>query len=267
MAMKSYWIDTHCHMNDEIYRDNLAEYMQRASDYGVGKSLFICMNRADLEYTFELKKQYPDIDIAFGYHPEDAEKITEEDLVYLEEMANDDRIIAIGEIGLDYYWDKTYKQQQMDLFVRQIEIANKVIDESLSYVGFNYPVEISLTLVDDETIRLINKEYRDIDKVTDVLSFPLIDYEDDLDYSFIGQTNDFVNLDTDEVVLGDIIISVPKMRAQALEYNHSELREYAFLIAHSMLHLVGYDHIDENDRLVMEEKQDDILKNLGITRD
>ena len=124
--MSYYWIDTHCHMNDEIYRDNLDEYMQRARNFGVGKSLFICMNRADLEYTFELQKKYPDIDIALGYHPEDADKITEQDLSYLEEVADDPRIIAIGEIGLDYYWDKTYKQQQIELFVRQIQLANRI---------------------------------------------------------------------------------------------------------------------------------------------
>lgn len=113
-------------MNDEIYKEELDSYMQRAWDFNVRKSLFICMNRKDLEYTFELKEKYPYIDIAYGYHPEDADKITEEDLVYMEEIIKDDRIIAIGEIGLDYYWDKTYKNKQLELFKRQIEIANKV---------------------------------------------------------------------------------------------------------------------------------------------
>ena len=84
------------------------------------------MNRADLEYTFELQKKYPYIDIAYGYHPEDVDKISEDDLKYMEEIIRDERIIAIGEIGLDYYWDKTYKQEQKQLFVRQIEMANKV---------------------------------------------------------------------------------------------------------------------------------------------
>ncbi|MBR0474425.1 MAG: TatD family hydrolase [Erysipelotrichaceae bacterium] len=124
--MEKYWIDTHCHMNDETYRDNLDEYMQRAWDFGVHKNVFICMNRADLEYTFELQKKYPYIDIAYGYHPEDVDKISEDDLKYMEEIIRDERIIAIGEIGLDYYWDKTYKQEQKQLFVRQIEMANKV---------------------------------------------------------------------------------------------------------------------------------------------
>ena len=126
MPEKTYWIDTHCHMNDEIYRDTLDEYMQRSLSCNVRRNLVIAMNREDLEYTFEMKEKYPFIDIAFGYHPEDADKITPEDLDYMEEIINDPRIIAIGEIGLDYYWDKTYKQQQTELFIRQIEMANKV---------------------------------------------------------------------------------------------------------------------------------------------
>ena len=123
--MKTYWIDTHCHMNDGIYKEELDSYMQRALEFDVRKSLFICMNREDLEYTFDLQKKYPWIDIAYGYHPEDADKITEDDLVYMDEVLKDERIIAVGEIGLDYYWDKTYKNQQWSLFIRQLQIAEK----------------------------------------------------------------------------------------------------------------------------------------------
>lgn len=123
---KTYWIDTHSHMNDEIYREALDEYMQRSLQYNVGRNMVICMNRVDLEYTFEMQKKYPFIDIAYGYHPEDADKITEDDLAYMEEIITDPRIIAVGEIGLDYYWDKTYKEEQKKLFIRQLEIANKV---------------------------------------------------------------------------------------------------------------------------------------------
>ncbi len=125
-AMNYYWIDTHCHMNDEIYRNALDEYMQRALDFNVRRCMFICMNRADLEYTFELQQKYPYIDIAYGYHPEDANKITAEDLEYMRGIIHDDRIIAIGEIGLDYYWDKTYKEEQKRLFIEQLEMANEV---------------------------------------------------------------------------------------------------------------------------------------------
>ena len=121
----AFWIDTHCHMNDEMYQADFDQYMQRASENGVGRALVICMNRPDLEYTFELQKRYPMLDIAFGYHPEDADKITEADLQYMDEILNDERIRAVGEIGLDYYWDKTYKDQQLELFVRQLQLAHK----------------------------------------------------------------------------------------------------------------------------------------------
>lgn len=120
-----YWIDTHCHINDELYRKDLKEYLDRALELNVRKSLVICMNRADLLYTFEMQELYPQIDIAFGFHPEEADRITEEDLAYLEEIIQDKRILAIGEIGLDYYWDKRYKSEQINLFSRQIEIANR----------------------------------------------------------------------------------------------------------------------------------------------
>ena len=123
---KTYWIDTHCHMNESIYRDNLDEYMQKSLRYNVGRNMVICMNREDLEFTFEMQKKYPFIDIAYGYHPEDANRITEEDIRYMENIISDDRIIAVGEIGLDYYWDKTYKEKQKRLFIRQLEMANKI---------------------------------------------------------------------------------------------------------------------------------------------
>ncbi len=122
----TYWIDTHCHMNEEGYRDSLDEYMTRAWENNVHKCIVIAMNKEELEYTFQMQEKYPFIDIAFGYHPEDAGKLEEGYLDILTAASKDDRVIAIGEIGLDYYWDKTFKQEQKDLFVQQIEIANKV---------------------------------------------------------------------------------------------------------------------------------------------
>ncbi len=95
---KTYWIDTHCHMNESIYRDNLDEYMQKSLRYNVGRNMVICMNREDLEFTFEMQKKYPFIDIAYGYHPEDADKITEEDIEYMESIISDDRAVEDGEL-------------------------------------------------------------------------------------------------------------------------------------------------------------------------
>ena len=147
------------------------------------------------------------------------------------------------------------------------QIAEKVINYCIEREKFPYEAEINLTLTDDEGIHIINKEYRDIDRATDVLSFPMLSYETPGDFSFLMDENDNdFNPDTGEAILGDIIISVDKVREQAEEYGHSELREFAFLITHSMLHLFGYDHMEPEEAEVMENKQRQILDELSITR-
>ena len=147
------------------------------------------------------------------------------------------------------------------------QIAEKVINYCIEREKFPYEAEINLTLTDNEGIHIINKEYRDIDRATDVLSFPMLSYETPGDFSFLMDENDDdFNPDTGEAILGDIIISVDKVREQAEEYGHSELREFAFLITHSMLHLFGYDHMEPEEAEVMENKQRQILDELSITR-
>ena len=147
------------------------------------------------------------------------------------------------------------------------QIAEKVINYWIEREKFPYEAEINLTLTDNEGIHIINKEYRDIDRATDVLSFPMLSYETPGDFSFLMDENDDdFNPDTGEAILGDIIISVDKVREQAEEYGHSELREFAFLITHSMLHLFGYDHMEPEEAKVMEDKQRQILDELSITR-
>lgn len=147
------------------------------------------------------------------------------------------------------------------------QIAEKVINYCIEREKFPYEAEINLTLTDNEGIHIINKEYRDIDRATDVLSFPMLFYETPGDFSFLMDENDDdFNPDTGEAILGDIIISVDKVREQAEEYGHSELREFAFLITHSMLHLFGYDHMEPEEAKVMEDKQRQILDELSITR-
>ena len=146
--------------------------------------------------------------------------------------------------------------------------AKSIIEQALDYLKCPYEVQLNLTLTDNEGIHAINKEYRQIDRPTDVLSFPLVDYPepnvfpDDLE----EMAEDYFDLDTGELMLGDIIISVEKCKEQAKEYGHSELREYSFLIVHSMLHLFGYDHMEDGERAVMEEKQREILDLAGISR-
>ena len=147
------------------------------------------------------------------------------------------------------------------------QIAEKVINYCIEREKFPYEAEINLTLTDNEGIHIINKEYRDIDRATDVLSFPMLSYETPGDFSFLMDENDDdFNPDTGEAILGDIIISVDKVREQAEEYGHSLKRELAFLSVHSMLHLFGYDHMEPEEAKVMEDKQRQILDELSITR-
>ena len=113
----------------------------------------------------------------------------------------------------------------------------------------------------------MNRMFRQIDKSTDVLSFPMLEYETPGDFSAFEQQQEAFNPESGELMLGDIVISVARARAQAEEYGHSLKREFAFLVAHSMLHLLGYDHMTPEEAAVMEAKQEEVLQRLGITRD
>ncbi|MBQ2670516.1 MAG: rRNA maturation RNase YbeY [Clostridia bacterium] len=125
----------------------------------------------------------------------------------------------------------------------------------------DFDAEISITLVDNEAIREINNEQRGIDKATDVLSFPMLEFDED------GNADGEYETDGDFIVLGDIVISMERAREQSIEYGHSFLREVAFLTAHSMLHLLGYDHVDDEEgERIMNEQQENVLTSLGITR-
>ena len=146
-------------------------------------------------------------------------------------------------------------------------LAESVVSFCLTHENFPYEAEVNLTLTDNEGIHELNREYRQIDRPTDVLSFPMLSYERAGDFSFLEEeSDDDFNPDTGEVILGDIIISVEKVLEQAQSYGHSPRREFAFLIVHSMLHLLGYDHIEQSDAAVMEPKQSQILEEMQITR-
>jgi probable rRNA maturation factor len=147
------------------------------------------------------------------------------------------------------------------------QLVTKVVNETLDYEQCPYETELNIIFTTNEEIHLINKEYRGIDSSTDVLSFPMIDYENPSDFSVVeAQTGIFFNPESGELLLGDIILSIDKITEQADNYGHSKEREMAFLIAHSVLHLCGYDHILDEDRAIMEEKQKIILNNLNILR-
>lgn len=146
-------------------------------------------------------------------------------------------------------------------------IINEVVEKSLDIENCPYEVELNVIITDNEGIKEINQEYRGINAPTDVLSFPLIDYVTPSDFSHVEEDADsYFNPETGELLLGDIIISVDKVIAQAEEYGHSAKRELAFLVAHSMMHLFGYDHMEEEERLVMEKKQEHVLEELKIYR-
>jgi probable rRNA maturation factor len=146
-------------------------------------------------------------------------------------------------------------------------LAHTVIEAACDAENCPYEAEVNLTLVDNDTIHAINREHRQIDRPTDVLSFPMIAYDKPADFSHVEDcVEENFNPETGELLLGDIVISVEKVKEQALEYGHSEKREYAFLILHSMLHLFGYDHETEEERLEMEQRQKQILAGLGIQR-
>lgn len=143
-------------------------------------------------------------------------------------------------------------------------VAKTVLDEEKC----PYEVSVNLVLTDNAGIREYNKNFRNIDKETDVLSFPGVDYDTPSDFSNVEEhVSDYFDPETGELLFGDMIISYEKAKEQASQFEHSLKREVAFLIAHSMFHLCGYDHMTPDEAAVMEKKQEAILQKLHITRD
>ena len=163
-------------------------------------------------------------------------------------------------INLDY-------ETELTLDLPCEKIIHEVIEESIDYVDCPYDFEVNVLLTDNEGIHQINLDMRQIDNPTDVLSFPMCDFETPGDFDHLEETpEDYFNPDTGELMLGDIVISVEKVTEQAEKYGHSETRELAFLVAHSMLHLSGYDHMEEEERIEMERMQSEILERRGYRR-
>ena len=157
-----------------------------------------------------------------------------------------DGLMIYFSVGTDKY-PITYK---MKMLVRASVLA------TLSYEGYEPECELSVTFTDDEGIRAVNRQYRDMDKATDVLSFPLTDFEG----------GDEPPADEPTVSLGDIVISLERAKAQAEEFGHSFEREVAFLAVHSTLHLLGYDHeLSEDDDADMRRRQREILESMGLS--
>ncbi|MBQ7822524.1 MAG: rRNA maturation RNase YbeY [Clostridia bacterium] len=147
-------------------------------------------------------------------------------------------------------------EQDKEPFLKETQnLLTHVIRESLFMMGAIFSAEVSVTLTDNEKIQKINKEHRDIDSATDVLSFP----------QYTSSELDEFELD-EKIVLGDIVISCERAREQSVEYDHSYTRELAFLAVHSVLHLLGYDHMTPDEEKVMCELQNYILDSIGIVR-
>ena len=162
-------------------------------------------------------------------------------------------------IQIDYETDR-------ELGIDYASLANQVAEKILEMEDCPYDAQVNLVLTDNEEIKRVNTEFRNIQSPTDVLSFPMIPFESPADYSIVDEDESYFDLDTDELLLGDIMISVDKVFAQAQEYGHSVTREFCFLVAHSMLHLLGYDHMTQEEAEVMEARQSRALEELGITR-
>ena len=162
-----------------------------------------------------------------------------------------------------YFENETEEDLSLPLKEIYEEVVRKVLEEE----NCPYEAEVSLTICDGESIREINREFRNNDSVTDVLSFPMLEYDHPGDFPGIEEgSSDAFNPETGDLILGDIIICIDRVKSQAAAYGHSERREFAFLIAHSMLHLLGFDHENKDDEGVMFAKQEDILSSLGINR-
>ena len=160
------------------------------------------------------------------------------------------------------------RQDKIEVNDELINIINEVCEQSLKAEEMNVPYQISLLFVDNEEIREINRDTRGMDKATDVLSFPMLEYPKDKVFKVVYKDTKFneIYLDGDELVLGDMVLSLERAKEQSIEYNHSFNREVCYLVVHSILHLLGYDHMEDEEKKRMREREEEILGNLNITR-
>ncbi len=160
----------------------------------------------------------------------------------------------------------------------EVALAEALLDASLDYLACPYEVECDVLLTGDGEIRELNREFRQVDAATDVLSFPMVTFgnsgERDADkpydpserYEGLEEDASHFSPETGELLIGDVVVSGDKVVRQAQEYGHSEMREFAFLIVHGILHLMGLDHVREEEREQMEDVQREILERMGIGR-
>lgn len=160
------------------------------------------------------------------------------------------------------------RQNSIEVTDDLINIINEVCDVALKDEEVTILYQISLLFVDNNEIREINNETRGIDKVTDVLSFPMLDYPENMVFKNVYKNKKFneIYLDGEELVLGDMVLSLERAKEQSIEYNHSFEREVCYLVVHSILHLLGYDHMNDEDKAKMRTREEEILGKLNIKR-
>ena len=160
------------------------------------------------------------------------------------------------------------RQSKLEVNDSLIENLSKVIEFALKEEEVDIKCEVSLVFVDNDEIKEINNDTRGINKETDVLSFPMLEYENKKVFKEIYKNYKFAqsDFDGDELVLGDIVISLEKALEQSKEFNHSYEREASYLVVHSVLHLLGYDHMEDEEKNVMRRREEEILNKLSITR-
>ena len=158
------------------------------------------------------------------------------------------------------------KETEKNLDFDYEQVISRVVEAALDFEECPYEAEVNVLLTDNAAIHEINLENRGIDRPTDVLSFPMAEYPAPGDFSHLEEDLSVFHPETGELILGDIVISLEKVKEQAEKYGHSQLRELAFLVAHSMFHLMGYDHMEEEERIQMEERQNQLMDILDIRR-
>lgn len=161
---------------------------------------------------------------------------------------------------MELAFDIVNEQEVIEFTEEMEEVIRSVIERTLKDEGFCHDSYVAVTLTDNENIRLINNEQRGIDSATDVLSFPVLEFEDG---ELIAGVGDYIE---DKLILGDVVLSLERAEEQRKEFGHSFMREMGYLVCHSVLHLLGYDHEDETEREVMRQKEEKTLEALCLTR-
>ena len=146
------------------------------------------------------------------------------------------------------------RKDKIDIKDELYEKIEDIVEEVLDYEGYSDDYDISISFVDNKEIHELNKQFRGVDRATDVLSFPML-------------SDEFEDVEYEEMSLGDIVVSLERALEQSIEYGHSFEREVCFLVCHSMFHLLGYDHDTEENTREMREKEEAVLTKLNITRD